>query len=165
MAGEYNPDNLKYRILSGVRMTKNQSRELSGSNPTEDEIRDILENYTTVAVVGLSDKPERASHAVAKYLKEHGYTVIPVNPYKSEILGEKSYPDLASIPRQVDIVNIFRNIDAIPGIVDEAIKIKAKVIWMQLGLEHDESAQKAREAGLVAVQSKCIKVEHAKLMA
>jgi predicted CoA-binding protein len=142
-----------------------QSCELPGSNPAEDEIRDILEKYNTVAVVGLSDKPERESHGVAKYLKEHGYNVIPVNPAKSEILGEKSYPDLASIPQQVDIVDIFRSIDAIPGIVDEAIKIKAKVVWMQLGLAHNESAQKAREAGLVAVQSKCIKIEHAKLKA
>ena len=146
-------------------MTENQSCEFSQSNPTEDEIRDILENYTTVAVVGLSDKPERDSHEVAKYLKEHGYTIVPVNPARSEILGEKSYPDLSSIPLQIDIVDIFRNIDAIPGIVDEAIKIKAKVVWMQLGLAHDESAQKARGAGLVAIQSKCMKIEHAKLMA
>ncbi len=146
-------------------MTENQSCEFPQSNPTEDEIRDILENYTTVAVVGLSDKPERDSHRVAKYLKEHGYTVVPVNPARSEILGEKSYPDLSSIPQQIDIVDIFRNIDAIPGIVDEAIKIKAKVVWMQLGLAHDESAQKAREAGLVAIQSKCMKIEYAKLLA
>jgi predicted CoA-binding protein len=146
-------------------MTENQSCQISDSNPTKEEIKDILENYKTIAVVGLSDKPERDSHAVAKYLKEHGYTVIPVNPAKSEILGEKSYPDLASIPQQVDIVDIFRNMDAIPGIVDEAIKIQAKVVWMQLGLVHNESARKAKEAGLVAVQSKCIKIEHSKMKA
>jgi predicted CoA-binding protein len=146
-------------------MTEEPPRQFSKFNPTEDEIKHILEKYTTVAVVGLSDKPERDSHAVAIYLKEHGYTVIPVNPARSEILGEKSYPDLASIPQQVDIVDIFRNLDAIPGIVDEAINIKAKVVWMQLGLAHEESAQKARKAGLVAFQSKCIKVEHAKLIA
>jgi len=114
--------------------------------------------------VGLSDKPERDSYRVAKYLKEHGYEIIPVNPTKSEILGEKSYPDLASIPSPVDIVDIFRNIEAVPGIVEEAIKIKAKVVWMQLGLAHNKSAQKAKDSGLVAVQSKCIKVEHARLM-
>jgi predicted CoA-binding protein len=146
-------------------MTENQSCQLPGFNPTENEIRDILEKYKTVAVVGLSDKPERDSHSVAKYLKEHGYTIIPVNPARSEILGEKSYPDLMSIPQPVDIVDIFRKTEAIPAIVDEAIKIKAKVVWMQLGLAHEESARKAREAGLAAVQSKCMKVEHAKLTA
>ena len=143
-------------------MAEKQSCEFPQSNPTEDDIRHILEQYNTVAIVGLSDQPERDSYGVAKYLKEHGYTVIPVNPTKSEILGEKSYPDLASIPQPVDIVDIFRKVDAIPGIVDDAIEIKAKVVWMQLGLAHNESAQKAREAGLSVVQSKCMKVEHAK---
>ena len=143
-------------------MTEKESCEFPQSNPTDDEIRHILENYKTVAIVGLSDKPERDSYGVARYLKEHGYTVIPVNPARSEILGDKSYPDLASIPQPVDIVDIFRKVEAIPGIVDEAIKIKAKVVWMQLGLAHNESAQKAREAGLFVVQSKCMKVEHAK---
>jgi predicted CoA-binding protein len=152
-------------MIFGVMMMEQQSCELPESNPLEDEIREILENYKTIAVVGLSDKPERDSYKVAKYLKDHGYTIIPVNPTKSEILGEKSYPDLASIPGRVDIVDIFRNIEAIPGIVDESIKIKTKVVWMQLGLAHNESAQKAKEAGLVAVQSKCMKVEHGKLMA
>ncbi len=146
-------------------MTEPESCEFPESNPLEDEIKDILEKYKTIAVVGLSDKPQRDSYVVAKHLKDRGYTIIPVNPTKSEILGEKSYPDLSSIPEQVDIVDIFRNIEAIPGIVDEAIKIKAKVVWMQLGLAHNESAQKAREAGLVAVQSKCMKVEYEKLMA
>ena len=143
-------------------MTEKQSCELPQSNPAENEIRHILEDYKTIAIVGLSDKPERDSYEVAEYLKEHGYTVIPVNPAKSEILGEKSYPDLSSIPRPVEIVDIFRKVEAIPGIVDEAIKIKAKVVWMQLGLAHNESAQNARAAGLSVVQSKCIKVEHAK---
>jgi predicted CoA-binding protein len=114
--------------------------------------------------VGLSDKPERESYQVAKYLKENGFEIIPVNPGKPEILGERSYPDLASIPSDVDIVDIFRNIEAVPGIVEETIRIKSKVVWMQLGLSHNKSAQKARDAGMVAVQSKCIKVEHARLM-
>ena len=118
-----------------------------------------------VAVVGLSDKPARDSYRVADYLKNHGYTIIPVNPTKQEILGEKSYPDLTSIPGQVDIVDIFRNVSAIPGIVDEAIRIKAKVVWMQLGvLAHNDSADKARDAGLKVVQSKCMKIEYAKLV-
>ena len=145
-------------------MKEEQICEFPESNPLDDEIKKILENSNIIAVVGISDKPERASYQVAKYLKDHGYNIIPVNPTKPEILGEKSYPDLASIPSPVDIVDIFRNIEAVPGIVEEAIKIKAKAIWMQLGLAHNKSAQKARDAGLIAVQSKCLKVEHARLM-
>jgi predicted CoA-binding protein len=144
-------------------MTEKQSCEMPESNPLQIEIRGILENSKTIAIVGLSDKPDRDSYRVAEYLKDHGYTVIPVNPAKAEILGEKSYPDLASIPLSIDIVDIFRNIEAIPGIVDEAIQIKAKVVWMQLGLAHNESARKAREAGLAVVQSKCLKIEHSRL--
>ena len=144
-------------------MTQNESCEFPESNPPSDAIRRILENSRTIAVVGLSDKPERDSYKVAAYLKDHGYTIIPVNPTKMEILGEKVYPDLASIPTQVDVVDIFRKVDAIPGIVDEAIRLQAKVIWMQLGLAHNESARKATEAGLSVVQSKCLKVEHQKL--
>jgi predicted CoA-binding protein len=144
-------------------MTEKQSCEIPDSNPPGNEIKEILENSKTIAVVGLSDNPERDSYRVGKYMKDHGYTVIPVNPVKTEILGEKSYPDLSSIPSRVDIVDIFRNIEAIPGIVEEAIKIRAKVVWMQLGLAHNESARKAREAGLAVVQSKCLKIEHAKL--
>jgi predicted CoA-binding protein len=144
-------------------MKEEQTREFPESNPPDDEIKAILENSKAIAVVGLSDKPERPSYQIAKYLKEHGYAIIPVNPARSEILGEQSYPDLSSIPSPVDIVDIFRNIEAVPGIVEEAIKIKTKVVWMQLGLAHKKSAQKAKDAGLIAVQSKCIKVEHARL--
>ena len=144
-------------------MTEKQSCEMPESNPPETKIKEILENSRTIAVVGLSDKPDRDSYRVAQYLKDHGYTIIPVNPAKTEILGEKSYPDLSSIPSGVDIVDIFRNIEAIPGIVDEAIQIKAKVVWMQLGLAHNESARKAREAGLIVVQSKCLKIEHSRM--
>ena len=144
-------------------MTEKQSCEMPESNPPETKIKEILENSRTIAVVGLSDKPDRDSYRVAQYLKDHGYTIIPVNPAKTEILGEKSYPDLSSIPSGVDIVDIFRNIEAIPGIVEEAIQIKAKVVWMQLGLAHNESARKAREAGLIVVQSKCLKIEHSRM--
>jgi predicted CoA-binding protein len=140
-----------------------ESCEFPESNPPDDAVRKILSENRTVAIVGLSDKPERDSFRVAQYLQEHGYTIIPVNPTRAEILGEKSYPDLASIGSPVDIVDIFRNIDAIPGIVEEAIAIGAKVVWMQLGLAHNASARKATEAGLEVVQSKCIKVEHQKL--
>ena len=140
-----------------------ESCEFPESNPPDDAIRKILSENKTVAIVGLSDKPDRDSFKVAQYLQEQGYTVIPVNPARAEILGEKSYPDLASIGSPVDIVDIFRNIEAVPGIVEEAISIGAKVVWMQLGLAHNESARKAAAAGLEVVQSKCIKIEHQKM--
>jgi uncharacterized protein len=140
------------------------SQEVAESSIPDNEIKEILLNNKTIAIVGLSDNPEKDSNKVGKYLKENGYKIIPVNPGRDEILGEKSYPDLASIPEKVDIVDIFRSVDAIPGIVDEAIKIKAKVVWMQLGLAHKESANKAQNAGLKVVQSKCLKMEHSRLI-
>ncbi len=137
--------------------------EMPDSNPPEPEIREILNDMRTVAIVDLSDNPERDSNKGAVYLKNNGYRIIPVNPAKKEILGEKSYPDLASVPEKIDVVDIFRTVDAIPGIVDEAIAAGAGAVWMQLGLAHRESAEKARSAGLKVVQSKCVKIEHAKL--
>ncbi|TFH39019.1 MAG: CoA-binding protein [Chrysiogenales bacterium] len=134
--------------------------ELPDYNPPEKEVTELLHSARTIAIVGLSDRPDRDSHRVASYLKEKGYRIIPVNPKVKEILGEKSYPDLASIPEKIDVVDIFRSIDAIPAIVDEAIAVGAGAVWMQLGLAHGESARKAREAGLKVVQSKCIKIEH-----
>ncbi|HOO70180.1 MAG TPA: CoA-binding protein [Spirochaetota bacterium] len=144
-------------------MDKAISCEMPDRNPLEDEVKALLLKAKIIAVVGLSDRPERESYQVAQYLKEKGYTVIPVNPGKDEILGEKCYADLASIPVKVDIVDIFRTIEAVPGVVDEAISIGAGAVWMQLGLAHGESARRARSAGLEVVQSKCIKVEHAKM--
>lgn len=137
--------------------------EMPDSNPEDLEIRKILDGMKTVAIVGLSDNPERDSYKVGAYLKEKGYRIIPVNPGKKEILGEKSYPDLASVPEKIDVVDIFRTVDAIPGIVDEAVRVKAGTVWMQLGLAHRESAEKARAAGLGVVQSKCIKIEHSRI--
>ncbi len=137
--------------------------EMPDGNPADETLRGLLEESRTIAIVGLSDKPERDSYKVAKYLIEKGYRVIPVNPVKQEILGQKSYPDLASIPEPVDIVDVFRKIEAVPGVVQEAIAIHPKAVWLQLGLAHHESAEKVRAAGLQMVQSKCIKVEHAKL--
>lgn len=129
------------------------------SNPSMEEIRTILNDYRNVAVVGLSDNPGKASYRVAEYLKDHGYRIIPVNPNVDTVLDEKSYPDLKSIPLPVEIVDIFRRPEAIPAIVDEAIDIGAKVIWMQLGLSDEESASKAKQAGLQVVQSKCMEQE------
>ena len=123
-------------------------------------IRDLLHRAHTVAIVGLSDKKERASNFVGSYLKSEGYKIIPVNPLKQEILGEKSYPDLKSIPVAVDIVDIFRRPDEIVPIVKQAIEIKAKAIWMQLGIVNREAAELARAAGLLVVMDRCMKMEH-----
>lgn len=127
------------------------------------EIAAIIRQYRTIAVVGLSPDPSRPSYQVAQYLQEHGFRIIPVNPKCQEILGERCYPDLRSIPEPVDIVDIFRQVEAIPGIVEEAIAIGAKVVWMQLGLEHPEAAVQARQAGLQVVMNRCLKVEHARI--
>jgi predicted CoA-binding protein len=124
------------------------------------EITEILDNHRVVAVVGLSSDPNRPSYQVAHYLQVHGYRIVPVNPGCREILGEKCYPSLRDIPFPVEVVDIFRKVDAIPGIVDEAIAVGAKVIWMQQGLEEAVSAHKARQAGLAVVMDRCLKIEH-----
>lgn len=133
------------------------------TNATSKEITNLLEKSKTIAIVGLSKDKLKDSYMVAKYLMEEGYSVFPVNPKYNEILGIKCYPDLKSIPEKVHIVNIFRKPEALPAIVDEAIEIKADIIWMQLGLAHNKSADKARSHGLFVVMSKCIKVEHKKI--
>ncbi len=122
-------------------------------------ICEILDRYRTIAVVGLSPKPVRGSHMVARFLKEHGYRIIPVNPGQKEILGEKCYPALSEIPEPVEIVNVFRRSEAIPEIADEAIRVGTKVFWMQLGIRHDEAAKKLAEAGIEVVMDRCIKIE------
>ena len=127
-------------------------------------VRDILEKSKVIAVVGLSPKPERDSHEVAKYLQGQGYRIVPVNPRADTILGEKSYPDLASIPGKVDVVDIFRRSDDVPPVVDQAIAIGAKAVWMQLGIVNEGAAAKAREAGLGVVMDRCMLVEHRNLV-
>lgn len=131
--------------------------------PMERAVADILRKSRTVAVVGISDKEERDSHKVAKYLKDHGYRIIPVNPKLTEVLGETCYPDLRSVPEHIDVVDVFRSIDAIPGIVEEAVAVGANVVWMQLGLQHEDAARRARDAGLSVVMNKCMKIEHSQL--
>jgi predicted CoA-binding protein len=138
--------------------------ELPDYNPPDEEVVELLKSAKTVAVVGIAHKEDRDSYKVAKYLKEHGYKIIPVNPKYKEVLGEPCYPDLKSVPEKIDVVDIFRNIDAIPGIVDEAINVGAGAVWMQLGLAHNESAEKARQAGLKVVMNKCMKIEHQRLL-
>ena len=135
--------------------------EFPRQNATNEEIKEILQSNKTIAVVGLSSDALKASYGVAKYMQDNGYKIIPVNPKYTEIIGEKCYPDLKSIPEKIDIVNIFRKPEAVPAIVEEAIEIGAKVIWMQLGICNNASADKAREAGLKVVMNKCIKIEYA----
>ena len=126
-------------------------------------LRRILTENKRVAIVGLSADWSRPSNFVGKYLLEHGFEVIPVNPKYDEILGQKSYPDLASIPTPVDIVDIFQRPERVPPFVDAAIDIGARVVWMQLGIVHEEAAEKARKAGLDVVMDRCIKIEYARL--
>ena len=123
-------------------------------------IRELLHTAHTIAIVGLSDKKERASNFVGSYLKQEGYKIIPVNPLLKEVFGEKCYPDLKSIPFPVDVVDIFRRPDEIMNITRDAIAIKAKSIWMQLRLVNRDAADLAREAGLKVVMDKCMKMEH-----
>jgi predicted CoA-binding protein len=127
-------------------------------------LRRILANSHTIAVVGLSANWNRPSNFAAKYMQEHGYRIIPVNPAYRSVLGEASYPDLASIPVPVDIVDCFRRAAEIPPIAEAAIAIGAKVLWMQLGIENAEAAKRASDAGLDVVMNRCVKIEHARLM-
>ena len=127
-----------------------------------DRIGSILTENRTIAVVGVSDNPERQSYGVARYLKDAGYAVIPVNPKLKELFGEKSFPDLRSVPGPVDIVDIFRNPDAVPEIVEQAIEKKVKVVWMQPGAEHPGAAERAKAAGIQVVSGQCMKREHMK---
>jgi predicted CoA-binding protein len=123
-------------------------------------IRDLLHTSQNVAIVGLSDKKERASNFVGSYLKSEGYNVIPVNPAKNEILGVKCWPDLKSIPVAVDIVDIFRRPDELVGVIKDAIEIKARAVWMQLGIVNREAAELARANGLLVIMDRCMKMEH-----
>jgi len=123
----------------------------------------ILTTCHIVAMVGLSSNPERPSHKVASYLKEQGYRIIPVNPLEKSILGEICYPDLASIPEPIEVVDIFRRAEEVVAIVEQAIKIGAKVVWMQEEVTNEEAAARAREAGLLVVMDKCMRKEHLKL--
>ena len=130
---------------------------------TSDEIYDMFVQYKAIAVVGLSAKPDRPSYRVAKFLQEHGYKIIPVTPTYDAILDEQAYPSLLDVPKNqpVEIVDIFRRPQYVPKIVDQAIEIGAKVIWMQLGIVDESAAAKARSHGLQVVMDKCTKPEYA----
>lgn len=126
-------------------------------------IKELLETSRTIAVVGLSQNPARLSYAVGSYLKSCGYRVIPVNPRYDEVLGERCYASLLEVGEPIDIVDIFRRPEAVPEIVDQAIAIGAKAVWMQEGVAHEEAAEKARRAGLIVVMDRCILRDHSAL--
>jgi predicted CoA-binding protein len=127
---------------------------------TSDAIRDLLESSKVIAVVGLSSRTSRPSYGVSRYMQSAGYRIIPVNPGETEILGERCYARLEDIPEHVDIVNIFRRPEAVPEIVESAIRIAARAIWMQEGVENEAAAARAREAGLFVVMDRCIFKDH-----
>jgi predicted CoA-binding protein len=131
---------------------------MSGADP----ILDVLKKYKTIAVVGLSSSPMRPSYGVTEYMQGEGYRIIPVNPNEREVLGEKSYARLEDVPGKIEIVNIFRRAEEVAPVVESAIRIGAKVVWMQQGIEHEAAAEKARAAGLTVVEDACIHIEHRK---
>nr|WP_295973623.1 CoA-binding protein [uncultured Bacillus sp.] len=134
---------------------------MSIENPSRDEIREILKKAKRIAVVGLSDKPERTSYMVAKAMQDAGYTIIPVNPTADSILGEKAVSSLKEIKGHVDIVDVFRRSEFLPEIAKEFAEIDADVFWAQLGLENEEAYQFLKDRGYTVVMNRCIKVEHA----
>ncbi|KOP64078.1 CoA-binding protein [Bacillus sp. FJAT-18019] len=128
-------------------------------NPSREEIADLLRNAGNIAVVGLSDRPDRTSYMVSAAMQSRGYRIIPVNPGATEILGEKCYPSLRDIPEPVDIVNVFRRSEYCADVAREAAEIGAKVLWLQQGIVSEEAADIAKNAGMIAIMDRCIKVE------
>ena len=136
-------------------MTENASDQIQTQNGKQ-----ILTQFKNIAIVGISDNPERPSYRVAKYLIEHGYEVIGVNPGKNEILGRPCYPNLKSIPHPIEVVDVFRAVEFLPGIIDDAIQIQAKAIWLQEGLTSPPAEEKARAQGILVVSDFCMKKLH-----
>ncbi|CAG0935866.1 putative protein YccU [Thermoflexales bacterium] len=128
----------------------------------DDQIHELLKTAHTIGVVGLSSKSWRPSYDVAAYLRSVGYTIVPINPQVDEVLGMKSYPDLLTAAREhpIEIVDVFRKPEFVPEIVEQAITVQAKALWLQLGVIHREAAQRAHAAGLIVVMDRCLKVEH-----
>jgi len=133
------------------------------SNPSTDQIRSILNQVHTVAVLGLSPNVSRPSYNVAKALRGFGYRIIPVRPMVDEVLGEKAYPDLESLPELPDIVDVFRASEYVPAIVDSCIKLGIKNLWLQDGVEHEEAALRAQQAGITVVMNRCMYRDHVQL--
>jgi predicted CoA-binding protein len=139
----------------------NETCRIPPGSPTPDELARILSGIKVIALIGASPNPERPSHSVMAYLQEAGFRVIPVNPGQSEVRGEKCYPSLADIPVPVDTADIFLNSTRVPPVVDQAIAKGVRTVWMQLGVVHEEAAEKARAAGLTVVMNRCLKIDHA----
>jgi len=154
------PDHCKFDLFDGVSASSPVNRSRFATTAA-DRLR-ILEAYKRIAVVGLSANPFRPSHFAAMYLLAAGYDVVAVNPREKEVLGRPSYASLREVPRAVEVIDIFRETSAVPGIVEDAIAIGAKVIWMQLGVIHEAAAERARAAGLEVVMDRCMKIEHAR---
>ncbi|HUX26714.1 MAG TPA: CoA-binding protein [Burkholderiales bacterium] len=133
------------------------------SNPEPEQIKALLRSVKTIAVVGFSPKPGRASHAVARQMQRFGFRIIPVRPGISEGLGEKAYPDLASVPERIDIADVFRSGKYIPDIVDQCLRLGIAKLWLQEGAEHEASAERALAAGMTVVMGRCIMRDYARL--
>jgi uncharacterized protein len=131
-----------------------------GAPASADPIFDILTKYKTIAVVGLSSNPMRPSYGVTEYMQSSGYHIIPVNPNETDVLGEPSYANLEEVPQKIEIVDIFRRPEGVPPVVDAAIRVGAKVVWMQQGIANEPAAEKARAAGITVVMDACILIEH-----
>ena len=136
---------------------------MAPQNPSDQELKQILTDATTIAIVGASSNPEKASYGIMQKLQKAGYRVIPVNPGETEILGQRSYPSVVDVPERIDIVDVFRRAEDTPGIADEAATIGAKVLWLQSGITSAEAAERAAKGGLVAVMDSCIGATHSLL--
>jgi predicted CoA-binding protein len=133
------------------------------SNPSDADLRQLMINASTIAVVGASSNPERASNGIMRKLQSVGYHVIPVNPRETEVLGERAYPSLSDVPVPIDIVDVFRRSEYTPSIADEAVKVGAKALWLQSGIENEEAATRAKAGGLTVVMDACLGTMHAVL--
>ena len=136
---------------------------MAHANPSDPELKQLLTDATTIAVVGASANPEKASHGIMQQLQRAGYRVIPVNPKEAEILGERSYPSLIDVPERIDIVDVFRRAEDTPGIADEAVTIGAKALWLQSGIVNEDAAARATAGGLTVVMDACIGATHSQL--
>ena len=136
---------------------------MSHSNPPDQELKELLTNATTIAIVGASSNPDKASYGIMQKLQKAGYKVIPVNPRETEILGERSYPSLVDVPERIDIVDVFRRAEDTPAIADDAVTIGAKALWLQAGITSEDAAAHAKAGGLTVVMDLCIGATHSLL--
>jgi len=134
------------------------------TNPTQEQINHILLNTRVIAVVGLSDNPDRTSYKVSQIMQSNGYRIIPINPNAAEVLGEKCYASLEQVPESIDLVNVFRRSELAVPIAEAAVLVQAKVFWLQLGVYNEAAAQIALNSGLTVIMDRCIKIEHANLI-